>query len=512
MILPSGHPPEPARHTSGHTAAERQIGDTQSGPTVWGLDPLQLHDRFWASRGVQVVRPGEPMNLARKAPFFLLMEPRALAIFDPADAEEVLSMAGSELMYLRIHDSREQIPREHVVTDADNRFVRFERLYDRPRRRLARAALTRHIQIARIWQSATVSREGWQQLRRDLPKDHRSTLEAHGMLYDGFIDIEVASFVRDLTKFWVRPDATIERAIQVAPGVWKDREATIDPTSKLIGSVWIGTGRHAEMGMMVIGPAVLWDDPRARPTVTAVRWEDSPWRNAGPVDLPGGRRMPEPALIESLAEARRIHNFFKRCFDIVFSLFAILFTLPFYPFIIFAIAIEDGWPVFFAHKRETLGGREFPCLKFRSMRRDAEKMKHLIKKRNQADGPQFFMEDDPRLTRVGRIIRKFRLDEFPQFFNVLAGHMSVVGPRPSPFTENQFCPAWREARLSVRPGITGLWQIKRTRAPGTDFQEWIRYDIEYVENARWSLDLLIIWKTIVSVLRGADEHQKEPRA
>ncbi len=507
MILPGAHAPATTGHASG---AQKEI-DAPTVPTIWGLDPLQLHDRFWASRGVQVVRPGEAIDLAQKAPFFLLMEPRALAIFDPADAEEVLSMAGSELMYLRIHDHREQTPREHVVTDADNRFVRFERHYDRPRRHLARAALTRHIQVARIWQAAIVSREGWQHLRRDLPKENRATLEAQGMLYDGFIDIEVASFVRDLTKFWVRPDATIERATLVSPGVWKDREAIIDPTAKLIGSVWIGTGRHAETDMMVIGPAVLWDDPKTRPVPSPVQWETSPWRDAGPVALPGGRRMPEPAMIESLAEARRIHNVFKRGFDIVFSIFALLITLPLYPFIILAIVIEDGWPVFFAHKRETLGGREFPCLKFRSMRRDAEKMKHLIKKRNQADGPQFFIEDDPRLTRVGRIIRKFRFDEFPQFFNVLVGHMSVVGPRPSPFTENQFCPAWREARLSVRPGITGLWQIKRTRAPGTDFQEWIRYDIEYVENARWSLDLLIIWKTILSVLRGADEHQKDSR-
>ena len=503
MILPSVR--------SSHGPDGDPASAAQSGPTIWGLEPLQLHDRFWASRGAQVVRPGEPTDLSPRAPFFLLMEPRALAIFDPAAAEEVLALVDSDLMYVRIHDTREQGPRERVVTDADNRFIRFERTYDRPRSRLARAALTRHIEVARQWQAASVPREGWQGLRRDLPKSHRSTFEADGMLYDGFIDIEVAAFVRDLTKFWVRPDATIERALQLSSGVWRDREASIAPGAKMVGPVWIGTGRQADASTMVIGPAVLWDDPTMRPAVPPVRWESAPWRNAGPVALPGGRSVPEPADIESLAQARKLHNFFKRSFDILFSLIAICLTIPFYPFIIAAIVLEDGWPIFFAHKRETLGGREFPCLKFRSMRRDAEKMKHLIKKRNQADGPQFFIVDDPRLTRVGRIIRKFRLDEFPQFFNVLAGHMSVVGPRPSPFHENQFCPAWREARLSVRPGITGLWQIKRTRAPGTDFQEWIRYDIEYVENARWSLDLLIIWKTILSVIRGADEHQKEAK-
>jgi lipopolysaccharide/colanic/teichoic acid biosynthesis glycosyltransferase len=136
------------------------------------------------------------------------------------------------------------------------------------------------------------------------------------------------------------------------------------------------------------------------------------------------------------------------------------------------------------------------------MRKDAEQIKARIARQNQADGPQFFIENDPRLTRVGRFIRKTNLDELPQFFNVLLGHMAIVGPRPSPRDENQFCPPWREARLSVRPGITGLWQVNRTRIRGTDFQEWIKYDIEYVENQSWLLDIRIVWKTIVVLMRG----------
>ena len=111
------------------------------------------------------------------------------------------------------------------------------------------------------------------------------------------------------------------------------------------------------------------------------------------------------------------------------------------------------------------------------------------------------MANDPRLTRVGRFLRKYNLDEFPQFWNVLWGDMSIVGPRPSPHNENQYCPAWRETRLSVRPGITGLWQIKRTRKAGNDFQEWIKYDIEYVETRTWWLDMVIIWKTIMTIVR-----------
>ena len=129
-------------------------------------------------------------------------------------------------------------------------------------------------------------------------------------------------------------------------------------------------------------------------------------------------------------------------------------------------------------------------------------MKAELLDKNQVDGPQFFIEKDPRLTRVGRFLRKMKIDELPQFFNVLKGQMSVVGPRPSPFQENQFCPAWREARLSVRPGITGLWQVRRTRRQGCDFQEWIKYDIEYVEKGNWRLELWILWRTLGVIFRG----------
>ena len=134
--------------------------------------------------------------------------------------------------------------------------------------------------------------------------------------------------------------------------------------------------------------------------------------------------------------------------------------------------------------------------------RDAEQMVGDLSEENLADGPQVYIKNDPRITPLGSFLRKYHLDELPQFWNVLKGDMSLVGPRPSPDNENQFCPAWREARLSVRPGITGLWQVERTRAPGRDFQEWIKYDIEYVNRASMILDLVICAKTITRTLRG----------
>jgi lipopolysaccharide/colanic/teichoic acid biosynthesis glycosyltransferase len=192
----------------------------------------------------------------------------------------------------------------------------------------------------------------------------------------------------------------------------------------------------------------------------------------------------------------------KRAFDISFAAFGLAVTAPLFPAVMLAIWLEDGGPFFFGHPREKQGGVEFRCWKFRSMRHDAEKLKIELSARNEADGPQFFISNDPRVTRVGRVLRRFNLDELPQFWNVLKGDMAIVGPRPSPRRENQFSPPWREMRLSVRPGITGLWQVCRSRKGGNDFQEWIKYDLEYVERSSLRLDLLIIWRSIHICLRG----------
>jgi lipopolysaccharide/colanic/teichoic acid biosynthesis glycosyltransferase len=125
----------------------------------------------------------------------------------------------------------------------------------------------------------------------------------------------------------------------------------------------------------------------------------------------------------------------------------------------------------------------------------ADKMQSRLRVLNEADGPQFKMADDPRISPIGKFLRDTYIDELPQFFNVLIGQMSVVGPRPSPEAENTLCPSWRDARLSVRPGVTGLWQICRTREPMRDFQEWIHYDIMYVRNLSLKSDLWICWRT-----------------
>jgi lipopolysaccharide/colanic/teichoic acid biosynthesis glycosyltransferase len=185
----------------------------------------------------------------------------------------------------------------------------------------------------------------------------------------------------------------------------------------------------------------------------------------------------------------------KRIADIIIATIVLVVFAPILPIVALAVKLDSKGPVFFKDMRQGLHGKPFACLKFRTMLVGADAMQEKLRALNEADGPQFVISDDPRRSRVGRFLRETYIDEIPQFLSILLGHMSVVGPRPSPESENVLCPFWRDARLSVRPGLTGLWQVCRTRQPMKDFQEWIHYDIEYVRNLSMGLDLWICWQT-----------------
>ena len=186
---------------------------------------------------------------------------------------------------------------------------------------------------------------------------------------------------------------------------------------------------------------------------------------------------------------------FKRIADVVTALLVLVLFAPIVPIIALVIKLTSPGPVFFKDNRQGLHGKVFNCLKFRTMIIGAGEIQDKLRVINKVDGPQFKLPDDPRINVIGRFLRDTYIDEIPQFFNVLLGQMSLVGPRPSPESENTSCPPWRDARLSVRPGITGLWQICRTRQPMKDFQEWIHYDIKYVKNLSLKTDLWICWQT-----------------
>ena len=163
------------------------------------------------------------------------------------------------------------------------------------------------------------------------------------------------------------------------------------------------------------------------------------------------------------------------------------------------IKLTSRGPALFGHEREGRHGRVFRCWKFRTMVERAHVRQRALYRRSAVDGPQFKLPDDPRVTRVGRWLRTTNLDELPQLYNVLRGDMSLCGPRPSPFRENQICVPWRNARLSVRHGITGLWQVCRHERSAGDFHQWIHFDVLDVRHMSPWLDLRILAATVLTL-------------
>jgi exopolysaccharide biosynthesis polyprenyl glycosylphosphotransferase len=193
----------------------------------------------------------------------------------------------------------------------------------------------------------------------------------------------------------------------------------------------------------------------------------------------------------------------KRTFDIAVSVLVLVLGLPIWLLIALAIKLGARGPVFFVDRRIGVGEREFSMLKFRTMVADAPELQEDLEARNEATGALFKMRDDPRVTGVGRVLRRFSIDELPQIVNVLRGEMSLVGPRPLPLRDYRLLEDWHHARYAVLPGMTGLWQI--SGRSGLTFDDLVRLDFTYIENWSIWLDISIIAKTIPAVLtrRGA---------
>lgn len=191
----------------------------------------------------------------------------------------------------------------------------------------------------------------------------------------------------------------------------------------------------------------------------------------------------------------------KRLMDIVGGLVGILITALLTPFVALAIKINSEGPVFFSQTRVGKNGRRFKIYKFRSMYIDAEERKKELEVHNEMNGLMFKMENDPRVTFVGKIIRKTSIDELPQFLNVLKGDMSLVGTRPPTEDEFEQYSIHYRRRLSITPGLTGMWQVKG-RGKTFDFDEVVKMDLEYIDNWSLSLDVKILFQTVIVVLFG----------
>ncbi len=308
---------------------------------------------------------------------------------------------------------------------------------------------------------------------------------------------------------------------------------SISPDAKFIGKVLLGKNIHIGPKVIVVGPAIIADNVKIASGAVinssiigpgvhvpqnqliqnrVVKGPQCNWKYLTHPKNGNSKQIfyPKFNLNHQLCSNNTFRYWpifsyaggFKQIADCIAATIVLILFAPIMPFIALAIKLNSPGPTFFKDKRQGQHGKEFYCLKFRTMVVGADKIQDKLRTISQVDGPQFKIDDDPRISSVGRFLRNTYIDEIPQFFNVLLGQMSVVGPRPSPESENTLCPFWRDARLSVRPGITGLWQVCRTRQPMKDFQEWIHYDTKYVKNLSLRMDLWICWQTTKKLIKN----------
>jgi lipopolysaccharide/colanic/teichoic acid biosynthesis glycosyltransferase len=299
----------------------------------------------------------------------------------------------------------------------------------------------------------------------------------------------------------------------------------IDPSARLVGPVILHDGAVIGAEATVVGPAVIGRGARVERDAVVAQCVVGPdsviapgltlrhravFGVAGEEEPPAIPALlyiePAPALTVESSDVEdggprsaAIYPVVKAVFDVTAAAVGLLLLSPLLLLIAILIKLESRGPVFFRDRREGKGGRVFECLKFRTMFVGAEAQQRELRLKNLVDGPQFKLAHDPRVTRVGRFLRACSLDELPQLINVLFLEMSLVGPRPSPFRENQLCIPWRHGRLSVRPGITGLWQVCRHHRAQGDFHQWIHFDLLYVRHMSLLIDLKILAATVLTL-------------
>lgn len=296
------------------------------------------------------------------------------------------------------------------------------------------------------------------------------------------------------------------------------RSAVVHPTARLVGPVVVREDAEIGAGALIVGPTTIGAGasvqadavvaqclvlPGAEVAAGAtVRHRVISGHSSHATSAGGQRRHTGTNVVATPEPPRRSLPTYvgvKAMFEPAIALVALILLSPVLFVMGALVKLTSAGPVFYGDSREGKDARPFKCWKFRSMLTNADSMQRELAGQQQMDGPQFKMDHDPRVTKVGHWLRRLNVDELPQLWNVVRGEMSLVGPRPSPFRENQICVPWRNGRLSVRPGITGLWQVCRKDRKTGDFHQWIHYDLLYVRNISFRLDVLILAATIFTL-------------
>lgn len=302
-------------------------------------------------------------------------------------------------------------------------------------------------------------------------------------------------------------------------------DSVVEDHAEVIGPAVIGAATRLEKGCMV-RESVVWPgtqvlsnarveysfipSDRIVPEGARIRYtQEMPWGSwntsvnsseHGTTTLINGIPGSRGRSVERGVWTGAAYRAVKRAMDVVVSSIFLLLSFPLVVLIALAVKLDSRGPVLFAQARCGKDGKEFRMLKFRTMVVDAEQRQADLRECNAVDGPMFKLDEDPRITRVGKFLRKTSLDELPQLINVLRGEMSLVGPRPLAYEEMKFCPSWRSLRLTVMPGVTGLWQVQSR--DHNRFSDWIRYDTEYVQTRSLFSDLRILIRTVTVLLKG----------
>lgn len=304
--------------------------------------------------------------------------------------------------------------------------------------------------------------------------------------------------------------------------VWIGKGSMVDSSAHIIGPAVIGEGVTIGQDCLIVGPAIIGN--------RVTMGDGSLFRES--VSLTD-TTIPEKAKIEySLcgrngesfnfkkngngnnnhwdghdddpwnsfnSNGKSYYNFLKRLIDICLSAGGLILLSPFFLLMAILIYIDSPGPIYYTQRRCGINGREFPMAKFRTMVHNADKLQKQFVMQKDVDGPVFKMKDDPRVTRVGKVLRRISLDELPQLWNVLKGEMSLVGPRPLVMEEMRLSPNWRDLRLRVKPGMTGLWQV--SGGSGAPFYKWLEMDLQYLKMRSVLFDMIIILKTVRFVIR-----------
>ena len=470
--------------------------ETPESPTVWGLNPQQLHERFWAAQGVQVVRRGQKCRLAHQAQAFLLLQNDVLAILDLAAVADVFAAPKSDLVYLRIDVGRQDMVHERVVTDEGGQFVRFRAL-------LRAAALAKSAGgadgVAGRGPALAVGGKFPRRLAFAPPhrgSARRSTVYCCGRLFDSLQCTELAAFVKALAAAWPTPQQSVTALRQHAPGLWMADNSAIDPQAHLVGPLWIGSGRVAGPNATLIGPAVLWDEPaitahaRTHPLDQTKMTRPTPLQNY----------CPGPGQFSS-----RPHANFRR--DLC----------PFGPGPDAAV-LPPHRPADFDRRRLARSFSSTAVKPWAAGNSPASNSAPCA-----ATPSSFGLAARAKPVRWAAVLHRGRsaADAGGAAFASLAHSMNFrnfstfwrarcrwSGHAPKPLPRKPIVPRLAGSGAERALGITGLWQVNRSRARGADFQEWIKYDIEYVDTRTWWLDLKIILKTILCLLRGERERNR----